>query len=75
MILSVHHPMYQQPIVRHCYPKLCSRLNLILGQIIESLDQLQQQLQLEEALEKELESENDPLLLTKEVSIFFHVYR
>ena len=52
------------------------RNNRFLGNIIESLDQLQQQLKLEEALEKELESENDNLendllLLSKEVSIPF----
>ncbi len=50
--------------------------NSFLGNIIESLDQLQQQLKLEEALEKELESENDNLendllFLSKEVSILF----
>jgi hypothetical protein len=50
--------------------------NNFSGNIIESLDQLQQQLKLEEAVEKQLASENDNiendlLLLSTEVSLVF----
>lgn len=46
----------------------------LLGNIIESLDQLQQQLKLEEDVEKQLDAvsdtiENELLSLTKEVSL------